>query len=384
MKLKTLNGAPLSEDLDFSPETLLDGGALAQYLCSEEPQRTHGTGTAPALKWRRLAPTGTGLHTGWSQPYLPAGAFHGSNPDVSFSVPEMEGLSELPPDDTTTTFLDQTVTLLDNTVEPDDYVEHSLIFHDTLLSSQVAGDNAVEQTLSSPSFVETSFNTTDVDSQQHEASQGPIVHVPSTLVLTTLGSLPSPEHLRSIYPQTPTPNIICVLTAPPIDREVVAKKGGYKMSLREFTVADDTRSSFKISFWNRPAGRAESQSILTQTLDRVRAGDILLLRNIALNAFRDDVYGQSLNPSITRVRTSVGILMSSTGMSNRQLSALPAAALATFMRVKRWASAHVASDMAGLRKRKADTETSTSSTKRTLRSSKRYNDTLPPDTMEAA
>ena len=384
MRLKTLNGAPLCEDLDFTAEALLDSETLAHALYEEPHQAAHEKSTAPDLKWRRLAPTDTRLRTGWSQPYLPAGAFQGSNPDASFSVPEIEKLSESPPDDTT--ILEQTVTLLDDTVEPSNFVQQSLIFHDTLLSSQIAGDDAADQTFSSSSFMDTSFETTDLDmnSHQHEASQGHILHIPSTFVLTPLGSLPSPDHLRAIYPQTPTPNILCVLTAPPTDREVFVKKGGYRMSLREIDVADGSKSGFRISFWNRPSGRGESQNIPIQTLDRVRAGDILLLRNIALNAFRDNVYGQSLNPSITRVRTTVEILKSSGGISSRQLSALPTAVAAAFMKVKRWASAHVASDIAGSRKRKGAMETSSKSTKRSLRSSEAPDDTLPPDTMEPA
>jgi hypothetical protein len=385
MRLKTLNGAPLCEDLDFGAETLLSDGALAQYLYSELHQAPDEKSTAPDLKWRRLASTVTRLRTGWSQPYLPTGAFHGSNPDASFSVPEIEGQSDLPPDDTT--ILDQTVTLLDYATGVDDFVQHALTFHDTLLSSQIAVNDTANRSISSSPFMETSFQTmsTDMESQPSEASQGPILQLPSSLTLTSLASLPSAHHLRSIYPQTPTPNFLCVLTAPPNDRDVFVRKGGYKMSLREITVADETKSGFRISFWNRPSGRVESQNSLAHTLERVRAGDILLLRNIALNAFRDNVYGQSLNPSIARVRTSVEILMSSSGISNRQLAALPAPVAAVFMRVKRWASAHVAPENAGSRKRKGvGIGSSSKSTKRTLGSSNSHSETLPPDTMEAA
>jgi hypothetical protein len=384
MRLKTLNGAPLCEDLDFGAATLLNVEALARYFEEELHQASGETGTAPDLKWRRLAPADTRLHTGWSQPYLPAGAFHGSNPDMAFSIPQVDGPSDMPQDNTT--ILDQTVTLLDHYSEVDDFVQNALRFHDSLLSSQIAGD-AGDRAGSASSFMEDSFHTmsTDMESQQQVASQGPILQIPSSLALTSLGSLPSPEHLRSIYPQTPTPNFLCVLTAPPSDRDVFVRKGGYKMSLREITVADETKSGFKISFWNRPFGRGESQNSLAQTLERVKVGDILLLRNIALNAFRDNVYGQSLNPSITRVRTSVEVLMSSSGISSRQLGALPAAVVAAFMRVKRWASVHVAPDTAGLRKRKGGAmEVSSRFTKRTTRSPDAHNDTLPPDTMEAA
>ena len=373
MRLKTLNGAPLCEHLDFRADHLLDGEALASHL-HEEPLEIHQTATAPELKWRRLAYAC--LRPEWPQPYLPTEAFRGSDPDASFSVPEIDGLSGLPADDTTT---------LDQTVETNDFVEHSLIFHDTLLSSQIAGKDAADNTFSSLSSMGTSFESAVIESQLCEARQGPVLDVPSTFVLTPLGSLPSAAHLRSLYPQTLTPNILCVLIARPADREVIVKKGGYRMMLREIHVADDTRSGFKISIWNRPSAKGEPQNTLTTTLDHVRVGNVLLIRNLALNAYRDDVYGQSLNPSITRVRTTVETLSSSRGMSSRELGALPPAVVTAFMRVKRWASVHVAPEKAGVAKRKGAVETWSRSTKRSRRSVDAHDDDdLPPDTMEAA
>ncbi|KAF2449119.1 hypothetical protein P171DRAFT_336047, partial [Karstenula rhodostoma CBS 690.94] len=264
------------------------------------------------------------------------------------------------------------------------FVHHSLIFHDTLLSSQIAPGGLVDGAVTSQSFVATSFESTtsiSMDSFQRSNTDVPILQIPTTLKLTALGTLPSAAHLRRIYPQTPTPNFLCVLAAPPEDREVFVRKGGYRMRLREITVADDTRSDFKITFWQKPQKTGDSQNVLGHALQRIKAGDILLLRNIALNAFRDDVYGQSLNPSIARVQSSIEILMSSGGISSRQLGALPAPVVTAFMRVKKWASAHVASDVPGLKKRKDESQRSNRYAKRSLRSSYAHDETLPPDTM---
>lgn len=152
------------------------------------------------------------------------------------------------------------------------------------------------------------------------------------------------------------------------------------MQLREIIVADDTKGGFKVSFWQKPSAGSEPQNALRQTLQRIKAGDILLLRNIALNTFRDNVYGQSLNLSIARVQTSVQVLMSGTGVSSRQLGALPAPVVTAFMRVKKWANVHVASDVH--RKRKDESQISNRSTKRSFRSVGNYDEELPPDTME--
>jgi hypothetical protein len=175
--------------------------------------------------------------------------------------------------------------------------------------------------------------------------------------------------------------------AKPEQREVFVRKGAYKMNLWEIVVADDTRSDFKVSFWIRPPRESNSEQnhaeqIHLQTLQAVNIGDILLLRNIALTSFRDTVFGQSLNPAITRARTSVDVLMSSSGVSVGQLGGLPAPVVETFMRVKRWARAHVASHNTNTRKRKGSAVSRKKSAKWSF-SNHDIENSMPPDTMEA-
>jgi hypothetical protein len=379
MRLKTLNGAPLRASLDFTPEALLDPDDAARFLRLD---------ALPAdliqdAKWRHVAPKEQRLRSDWSQPYLPNSALEGDDPALSFVVPGVGASFDADMEDTTN--LDTIMTIDDAPFDNTHFVHHSLIFHDTLLSSQVDPKSLDDGTLASQSFVATSFDSTTSTSMasfQQSNTGIPILQVPTTLKLTALGTLPSAAHLRRIYPQTPTPNFLCVLTAPPEDREVFVKKGGYKMRLREITVADDTRSDFKITFWQKPSKGGDFHNSLAQALQRIKAGDILLLRNIALNAFRDDVYGQSLNTSIARVQTSLEILMNGSGISSRQLGALPPSIVTAFMRVKKWASAHIAPNVPGLKKRKDESQRSTRSAKRPLRKSNAYDDTLPPDTME--
>lgn len=377
MRLKTLNGAPLCKHLDFSPETLLGPEAAVQYL-NDHTFSSPASDTTTSLKWRHLPPRDTRLHTGWSQPYLPQGPFPGSQPNLSFSIPSVGDATGFTPEDTTD--IDATISYQDQPFDNTGFVEHSLNFHDTLLSSQVATNEDVDGTFSSTSFFSTSFETASTEIEREELdSQEPIVNVPATIRLTPLGSLPSAACLRSISPQTPTPNIVCVLAAPLTEKEVLVRKSGYKMNLRELTVADDTKSDFIVSFWRRPSNKQDAENPITQALDRVQVGDVLLLRNIALNTFRDKVYGQSLNPFISRARTTVDVLTNDACISTRQLAALPAPVAAAVTRLRKWANLHIAPSAAWSRKRKGGGE-SNQPAKRAAGNVCVHYEILPPDT----
>jgi hypothetical protein len=384
MRLKTLNGAPLPQHLDFSEDVLLAPDDCSAFI--DFPTTTSSSGNEEALKWWCLAVKDTRLRTGWSQPYLPGSGRRLDGDDVPLSLPY---------DERTSTSFGLDSTRQDTTMDLDQspstagtFLEHSLVFHDTLLSSQVAQSTTADQTTSTSSFLSTSFDTTTSDLSSSNKPDGHtlILQVPPSMAIMPLGSLPSAQHLRSIYPQTPTPNIICVLMAPPECRDVFVRKGGYNMDLYELTVADDTKSSFKVTFWIRPSRDSNQQSKMQQslleTLQTIRVGDILLLRNIALTSYRDAVYGQSLNPSIVRARTTIDVLMKSTGNSARRLEGLPETIVETFKKVKQWARTHVAVTDGGSRKRRG-TSTGRGSPGKRAPASSAHDDSLPPDTMES-
>lgn len=384
MRLKLLNGAPLREHLDFNNEILLDIAQCKRFNARAWDGRS--TEQQVALKWRDIGPRNARLHTGWSQLYLPGSGMQDAHDQYSIAIPGIVQSSELSRYDTTN--LDTTLTLDENHPAADDYLQHSLIFYDTLVSSQVVQDVVEDNTVNSSSFLTTSYATTSsaTSSPSPMDSHVLVLQVPPAMAVTPLDSLPSAQHLRSIYPQTPTPNFLCALTTAPERREVFVRKGGYRMDLWEVTVADDTRSNFKITFWMRPPRDSNNeqnhaQVRLLQTLGSLQVSDILLLRNIALASFRDTVYGQSLNTTITRARTSVDVLMKSSGMSVAQVGGLPASVVETFMRVKRWARSHVAGEPQHTRKRKGGPSRSENAAKRPFLSSARDDD-LPPDTME--
>lgn len=384
MRLKLLNGAPLREHLDFNCEVLLDAAQCDRLNARAWDERS--SEQQVSVKWRDIGLEKARLHTGWSQLYLPRSGMQDAYDQHSVAIPGIVQSSELLRYGTTN--LDITLTLDEDHIAADNYLQHSLIFYDTLMSSQVVQDVVEDDTLNSSSFLTTSVATASsaTSSPSPTVSHVLALQVPPAMTVTPLDSLPSAQHLRSIYPQTPTSNFLCALTTAPERREVLVRKGGYKMDLWEVTVADDTRSNFKTTFWIRPPRDSNNeqnhaQIHLLQTLESLKVGDILLLRNIALTSFRDTVYGQSLNTTIIRARTSVDVLMESSGMSMAQVGGLPASVVETFMKVKRWARSHVAGETRHIRKRKNGPLRPENVAKRPFMSSARDDD-LPPDTME--
>jgi hypothetical protein len=382
MRLKTLNGAPLPHHLDFEEDALLVPGDCNDFTAAIITVTP--ADTASTLKWRNVQAENARLRTGWSQPYLPE-SVKGCQEMGMSTVSQVKQTSAI-----LTPYSTQHETTMDlNTQSAVDgtFLEHSLTLHDTLLSSQVAQDVVVDQTISSSSFLTTSFGTTasELSSSSRIGGTTLILQVPPKMTITPLGSLPTAQLLRSIYPQTPTPNVLCVLMAPPERREVFVRKGGYNMDLYEITVADDTMSGFKVTFWLRPSRdsnneQTSAQQPLLRTLENVRVGDMLLLRNIALASFRDTVHGQSLNPSIARARTTIDVLMKSNGGPIAKLYGLPDVLVQAVQRVKKWARIHVAGTNGSSRKRRG-TSTGRHTPGKRKPSSSVHDESLPPDTL---
>ncbi len=378
MRLKLLNGAPISDQIDFSEPSL-----LPIEKCNNFYSLSRVT-SAKTLKWRRITSEGTRLRTGWSQVYAPENNAHNDTSNLSLPIPS--GDQSLLDFTETSTNFDTTSTFDAQSSIVDDYLEQSLLFHNTLVSSQVLPDDDANDTSFISSSFDTSFGTSFLSSGGLDQVDGPTVflQVPPTIVITSLGSLPNAQQIQSMYPKTLTPNFLCVLMTAPERREVFVRKGGYKMDIWEIIVADDTRSGFKVSIWSRPSqesskAKPNPQDVLLQTLRSVNVGDILLLRNIALTSYRQTVYGQSLKSTITRARTTITIVMKSNGVMVYRIDALPQTFTEKFKRVQRWARAHVAVESAGTRKRKSS---SVHNKKHHERSSAVSNndDYLPPDT----
>ncbi|KAI8935488.1 hypothetical protein NX059_008058 [Plenodomus lindquistii] len=386
MRLKTLNGAPLCEHLDFSESSLLSFDQCREFVAQDDLHASTVESTLP-LKWRHITNKATRLRTGWSQPYLPGSATEHAEAQVLTSIPNIAEASTFLQDEST--ILDDTMTLNEPSSHADDFVQQSFIFHSALLSSQILQEPEAGSFVSPSSFIDTSFTTTTSihDSPSRVDEHTLLLRVPPQMVITSLGSLPTAQRLNAMYPQTPTHNFVCVLTANPVQKEIYIAKGGYNRILWEIFVADETRSGFKVNFWMQPPRNSNNhhthaQDALREVLGTIKIGDILLLRNIALGSYRDTVYGQSLKVAITRARSSLDILMKSNGVEMAHTSDLPTATVAAFLRAKRWARTHIASESTNAHKRKGSAMSGERHAKRTL-SSPDHDESLPPDTMES-
>lgn len=386
MRLKTLNGAPLCEHLDFSDTSLLGEDQCRSSLAELNPNASSLESTLP-LKWRSITNRATRLRTGWSQPYLSGSSRPHDGESIALTIPNLVESPHCIQNEQAN--LDETLTLIDPSFQTDDFVQHSLIFHNALLSSQVLQDAGTGSFVSPSSFLDTSFASTTsyYESPSRVDEHTLLLRVPPQMTITPLGSLPTAQHLNAIYPQTPTPNLVCVLTGSPVQRQIFVQKGGYTRNLWEIFVADETRSGFKVNFWIQPPRKSNrhqvhAQDALCRVLGTIKIGDILLLRNIALNSYRDTVYGQSLSAAFTRARSSIDILMKSNGIEIAHTGGLPRSAVEAFVRVRKWARTHIASEMNIAGKRKRSVERASQHSKR-AQLSQDHDGWLPPDTMES-
>lgn len=202
-----------------------------------------------------------------------------------------------------------------------DFLEHSIAVFDDFASSQIlqqdaAGgdgtdlDTTIDFTTSfaTTSAMDSSFNTTE---GSHSPAKGINNVLDSGLngAISNLKQIPAADYISRILPQTMTVNLMVgVVTVSPA-RTVRLRKSNAEMDIIELIIGDDSRAGFAISFWLAPM---ESQNKpaddLRETLRSLRAGDIVLLQNVALSCFRNCVYGQSLSKRFARNSTLITLM----------------------------------------------------------------------------
>ncbi|EPQ65079.1 Bgt-3440 [Blumeria graminis f. sp. tritici] len=130
------------------------------------------------------------------------------------------------------------------------------------------------------------------------------VDIPMGGHLTDLQEFPNSSYLNSIHPQTMTFNVVVGLISVPETRFVKTRRGT-TVELLEVLVGDETQSGFTINFWLPPVSRQINQNQPGENmrciLSKLRARDIILLRNLALGSYCGKVYGHSLKKDITKV-----------------------------------------------------------------------------------
>ena len=119
--------------------------------------------------------------------------------------------------------------------------------------------------------------------------------------LISLVALPSAAHLMRIQPQTYTADLaVCIIALSPPRRIALRRPGSERqVDLVNAIVGDEGRAGFPIAFWCVPtesqrAGLGGEGVALRAMLARLRVGDVILLRQVAVRSWRGVVQGQSL------------------------------------------------------------------------------------------
>jgi len=248
------------------------------------------------------------------------------------------------------------------------FVEQSLARLHELDSSQIAPAADDTTFVSRGSFMTSiasassptsygSFSTT-TPTQSTQAIQ----HIHPNGATTDLKRIPHADHLLRIAPQTVTVNLLAAVISVSPSRTVRLRKRQGEMDIIELLLGDETRAGFGVSFWLAPAdSQRKEPDDMREHMRQLRSGDMVLLQNIALSAFKGCVYGQSLSKRFARNSTTLNLLLAPKG--------LPAQLQVKYERVQEWSYHFV-----GRGDRRASVGEGTA------RSSKRRGEELPPDT----
>ncbi|KAK7553472.1 hypothetical protein IWX49DRAFT_213936 [Phyllosticta citricarpa] len=293
--------------LDSTTGTLAGGGSLGRG------QELQDEGL---FRWRSVPLTNTRLPTGLTQEFGPLNVqqqFHGEvtqrsvdetdvgNSQVSLPVSTFQPLRETRGGNGSTERDD----------EESRFIEYSMAVHDTLLSSQLdLSLSPLEETSMLDSF------HSDMYMDQSNISLGETTQADVRLprAIKNLCEIPTAGHLKSIIPQTIVINLIVGIISilPPHSKQT---RYGLR-DMAEILVGDETGIGFKITFWfaARDSQRANGGATtappepLRDALENLRLQDVVLIENVALDSFRDKVFGSSLRKSIQKNQTKLQLL----------------------------------------------------------------------------
>ncbi|KAI7156393.1 hypothetical protein KC349_g6313 [Hortaea werneckii] len=337
-----LAGAPESDGLTWDERHLLNTfeSPLQRFLGREAPPSSTAGGEAstPAFpKWRSLPlnpDNAAKLHK-----YRDQGAGQQETQFLSFLNDPLIN-HDASHDEDHLAFLEQSLARLDelesSQITPMLEDETTTTFNSDLSNSLVEEEG--QSDLSNFQGTE-SHATTAAALPHHPQNQQ---HQPFRIIgpVSDLKSIPSAPHIDSIFPGTITLNLLCaVISVSPIRtvqlrrrRQQRAGTAGNperqnsnpgdaaypdERDLIEILLGDETRAGFSATFWflpesestrrphHHPPARSrgggvnpqdaiEESKHRRQNLLSLRAGDVVLIRNLALSVFKGGVYGQSL------------------------------------------------------------------------------------------
>lgn len=333
-KVLILTGAPESRRLNWADSELLTTfqSSIAQFALLQPPP-----GNVPKEKdhhadksvldlavWRLLPLQRAHIHTGFSQQHdlqfvgrFPSSADFLTTADVSFQAASSQDGSTQEEGEEASRLLAE-------------FYEHSLAVHDDLASSQllphvsqghVSADETTsfdaDESLASLDDGDDDEDDDDSTSLLTKDGNNNTTVLPKTPLkpawglrsaadqrLTDLQDIPSAKVLVGLMPQTVTVNlIVCIISiAAP---RIVETRYGHTSTLVEVLVGDDTKSGFSVTFWlsGKPSNTTNDDKNGNGygVLAGLRPQDIVLMQNVALNIFRNKVYGGSLRRDITKV-----------------------------------------------------------------------------------
>lgn len=162
--------------------------------------------------------------------------------------------------------------------------------------------NSFEATDSYVEFIETQNQNTTFDSIVDEPL--PTRAVLPANMLSTIKALPQTKELLSKAPRLAKVTLLAGVIQVLPTRTVTVRKTQQPMSIVEVILSDETSVGLSVNFWLSP----EETSQLSRTVASVKSGDILVVRHIALHTYQGKVYGQSLNPKLRGVQTSLEVI----------------------------------------------------------------------------
>ena len=185
------------------------------------------------------------------------------------------------------------------------FYEHSFALHEDSNTLLTASSQSTNDTWSS-SNVEDSF----VFSQGTKTA-------PFARHLTRLAAVPGAAYIGSIEPQTMTVDLVVGVVAVAAPKSITARRTKRQMDIVELMVGDESRSAFRISVWLPLQGKGnEETSGLSYIARQLRPHDIVLMNNIGLYVFKDQVHGQSLRRGLTSLQ-----ILSRKGTNRSELQA---------------------------------------------------------------
>ncbi|KAI7089213.1 hypothetical protein KC356_g2648 [Hortaea werneckii] len=341
-----LAGAPESAGLTWDDNNLLDEfeSPLQRFLGRESPLSSRADGDLSTLafpKWRSIPfnfNKSSTLHTNLDQ-----GASQQGTQFLSF-LNDPSANHDASHEQDHLAFLEQSLARLDelesSQITPVLEDETTTTFNSNLEDS-LTGE---EGTPDLPHYQGTQGHLATAPLPQHAQNQR---HQPFRIIgpISDLRSIPSAAHIDSIFPGTITLNLLCaVISVSPIRTVQLRRRrpagdatenchhqhlhtnnpddaaaNPDERELIEILLGDETRAGFSATFWFLPesdSDRHPPQHIARrrngdaggpnvrdanqdsrhrrQNLLSLRAGDVVLIRNLALSVFKGGVYGQSL------------------------------------------------------------------------------------------